>query len=94
LDNDNLPVFGEKPAEWKPSGKRVKRGLYRTALNLYVNADGNGALNIIKKVAGTIRQSRRFANANGSDLIELSRGALTTPVRVRLWTLNESPSRD
>ncbi|NEO95886.1 MAG: IS200/IS605 family element transposase accessory protein TnpB, partial [Moorea sp. SIO3G5] len=22
LDNDNLPVFGEKPAEWKPSGKR------------------------------------------------------------------------
>ena len=82
LDNDSLPIFGEKPACWKPSGKRVKRGLYRTASNLYVNADCNGALNIIRKVAGTI----------GSDLIELSRGALTTPVRVRLWTLNESPS--
>ncbi|NEO66888.1 MAG: IS200/IS605 family element transposase accessory protein TnpB [Moorea sp. SIO4G2] len=82
LDNDSLPIFGEKPVGWKPSGKRVKRGLYRTASNLYVNADCNGALNIIRKVAGTI----------GSDLIELSRGALTTPVRVRLWTLNESPS--
>ncbi|NEO73177.1 transposase [Moorena sp. SIO3H5] len=90
LDNDSLPVFGEKPSDWKPSGKRVKRGLYRTASNLYVNADGNGALNIIRKVAGTIRQSRRFAN--GSDLIELSRGALTTPVRVRLWNKHESPS--
>ncbi|NEQ96865.1 MAG: IS200/IS605 family element transposase accessory protein TnpB [Cyanothece sp. SIO2G6] len=82
LDNDDLPVFGEKPAEWKPSGKRVKRGLYRTGQNGYVNADCNGAVNIIRKVAGTI----------GIDLMELSRGALTTPVRIRIWTLNESPS--
>lgn len=82
LDNDEIPVFGEKPAEWKPSGKRVKRGLYRTAKNWHVNADCNGALNIIRKVAGTI----------GIDLMELSRGVLTSPVRIRLWTLNESPS--
>ena len=81
LDNDDLPVFGEKPAEWKPSGKRVKRGLYRTAQNWYLNADCNGAMNMIRKVAGTV----------GINLAELSRGALTTPVRVRLWTLNESP---
>ena len=81
LDNDDIPVFGEKPAEWKPSGKRVKRGLYRTTQNWYVNADCNGAFNIIRKVARTA----------GIDLSELSRGALTTPVRIRIWTLNESP---
>jgi IS605 OrfB family transposase len=50
LDNDFLPTYGgEKPAQWKPSGKRTKRGLYRTANNWYVNADCNGAANIIKK---------------------------------------------
>ncbi|NEO95379.1 MAG: IS200/IS605 family element transposase accessory protein TnpB, partial [Moorea sp. SIO3G5] len=81
LDHDEIPVFGEKPAEWKPSGKRVKRGLYRTAQNYYVNADCNGSANILRKVARTA----------GIDLSGLSRGALTTPVRVRLWTLNESP---
>ena len=82
LDSDDIPVFGEKPAEWKPSGKRVKRGLYRTAQNWYVNADCNGAVNIIRKVARTA----------GINLSGLCRGALTTPVRLRLWTLNESPS--
>ena len=83
LDNDDIPVFGEKPNSWKPSGKRVKRGLYRTGQNWYINADCNGATNIIRKVARTA----------GINLSELSRGALTTPVRIRLWTLNESPSR-
>jgi IS605 OrfB family transposase len=82
LDQDEIPVFGEKPAEWKPSGKRVKRGLYRTAQTWYVNADANGAWNILSKVARTA----------GLDLSGLSRGVLTTPLRVRLWTTHESPS--
>jgi putative transposase len=30
-------------------GKRVKRGLFRTAKNQYINADANGSLNIIRK---------------------------------------------
>ena len=30
-------------------GKRVKRGLFRTANNLRINADANGSLNIIRK---------------------------------------------
>jgi transposase len=82
LDHDQIPVFGEKPSEWKPSGQRVKRGLYRTAQNWYVNADANGAWNILSKVARTA----------GLDLSGLSRGALTTPLRARLWTTHESPS--
>jgi putative transposase len=28
LDADTIPVYGEKPIEWKASGKRTKRGLY------------------------------------------------------------------
>jgi len=48
IDNDVLPTYGEKSQEWKASGKRVKRGLYRTANNWYINADCNGAANIIR----------------------------------------------
>ncbi len=75
LDGDSLPKHGEKPIGWKSSGRRVKRGLFRTAQNWYINADGNGAANIIRKVAMTL----------GFDLSEISRGALTSPLRVRLW---------
>ena len=76
LDNDYLPEYGEKPEGWEPSGKRVKRGLYRSASNQYINADCNGAGNILRKVAATL----------GFDLSGVSSGALTTPLRVRLWT--------
>jgi lycopene cyclase CruP len=57
--------------------KRVKRGLYRTAHNFYINADSNGSANIIRKVSITL----------GINLSGVSRGALTTPLRVRLWTI-------
>jgi IS605 OrfB family transposase len=82
IDNDYLPTFGEKPEGWISSGKRVQRGLYRTAQNWYINADCNGAFNILRKVATTL----------GLDLSGVSRGALITPLRVRLWTLQESPT--
>jgi lycopene cyclase CruP len=80
LDSDQLPTFGEKPEGWQESGKRVKRGLYRTATNWYINADCNGAANILRKVATTL----------GLGLSGVGRGALTTPLRFRLWTLKES----
>ena len=35
-------------------GKRIKRGLFRTNQNKYINADANGAINIIRKVAENI----------------------------------------
>jgi putative transposase len=80
LDNDFLPTFGEdnKPKGWKPSGKRIKRGLFRTAKNYLVNADLNGCANILKKVAGTLN----------IDLAELGKGTLTTPVRWRIWDIS------
>ncbi len=78
LDNDLLPTYGERPKEqeYKPSGKRVKRGLYRTANNWYINADCNGAANIIRKVSTTL----------DLDLSGVSRGSLTTPQRIKLWS--------
>lgn len=79
LDNDVLPNYGEKPDNWKPSGRRTKRGLYRTALNWYVNADANGAANILKKVSTTL----------GFDLSEVSRAALTQPQRIKLWSVKK-----
>lgn len=55
LDFDQLPTFGEKPEGWKESGKLVKRGLYRSADGFRVNADCNGAANILRKVAAKLR---------------------------------------
>ena len=83
LDDDYLPRIGEKPQDWKPSGKRTKRGLYRTANNWYINADCNGAGNIIRKVSRTL----------GLALDRLSRGALTRPQRYRLWSVNANVKR-
>jgi putative transposase len=53
LDNDVLPKFGEKPKGWKSSGIRVTRGSFKTKNGERINADCNGAANIIRKVAAT-----------------------------------------
>jgi putative transposase len=82
VDLDVLPTIGAKPDGWQQSGKRVKRGLYRTANNQYINADCNGAANIIRKVATTL----------GLCLRGVGSGALKTPMRVRLWIVHESPA--
>jgi putative transposase len=54
LDDDELPIFGAKPEGWQASGKRVKRGLYRSSNGVKINADCNGSANIIRKVAATL----------------------------------------
>lgn len=93
LDNDHLPTFGEKPEgwgsprqlgavgtaalPWQASGKRVKRGLYKTAQDWLINADCNGAANILKKVAMML----------GLDLSGISRGDLTAPLKARIWAI-------
>ncbi|ODG97817.1 transposase [Nostoc sp. KVJ20] len=83
VDADTLPKHGEKPDSWKSSGRRIKRGLFRTAMNWYINADCNGAANIIRKVSTTL----------GLDLSGVSRGALTHPTRICIWvTAKKKPS--
>ncbi|MGI2903481.1 hypothetical protein AABK37_09045, partial [Hassallia sp. VBCCA 56010] len=48
LDLDTIPDYGNKPETWKPSGRRIKRGLYRSKSGL-INADVNGSYNILRK---------------------------------------------
>ena len=73
FDKDDIPVYNaDNPKDYSFSGTRVKRGLYKTASGKTLNADINGALNILKK----------------SSVVDLSvlysRGDVDTPVRVRL----------
>lgn len=82
LDNDVLPIFGAKPDGWQPSGKRTKRGLYRTANNQYINADANGAANIIRKVITTLN----------FDLSQVHRGVLTRPQKLKFWSAKKTRS--
>ena len=49
LDFDELPIYNEKSANTKFSGKRAKRGLYKTKNGILINTDLNGSLNIMRK---------------------------------------------
>src|SRR3989441_1189000 len=51
LDLDPLPVRKNGDEKHTFSGKRLTRGLYRASNGRYINADINGAGNIIRKVA-------------------------------------------
>jgi putative transposase len=71
--NDKLPVFNaDNPKEYKFRGKRISRGQYRTCQRTIINADCNGALNILRK----------------SNLMNLAvlqgRGCLDQPERIRV----------
>ena len=49
LDNDNIPTLNEVNKKHTFSGKRITRNLYQTKNNKIIDADLNGALNIMKK---------------------------------------------
>ena len=65
-----LEPIGKKEEYW---GRRVKRGLYQSSTGVLINADVNGALNILRKVA----PDSPVRGIAGS-------GRVNRPVRVRL----------
>lgn len=72
-DKDLIPVYNaDNPQKYYFSGKRIQRGLYRTSDGMLLNADVNGALNILRK----------------SSVVSLdtlySSGEVDTPVRIRV----------
>ncbi len=70
LDGDLLPIYDAQRQEVPIfSGQRVKRGLYRAGDGRHINADVNGAYNIVRKVAPG-------AFARGS------RGCVVHPIRI------------
>jgi IS605 OrfB family transposase len=82
LDLDPLPVRANGNDEQHTfSGKRVKRGLYRASDGRYINADINGAGNIIRKVA---------PDAFGLRAVEDGKAVLASlvvhPVRISVFT--------
>ncbi len=73
FDEDIIPVYNQDtPQTYTFSGKRIKRGLYQCANGKTLNADINGALNILRK----------------SNVVSLTglydRGELDTPIRIRV----------
>lgn len=80
LDADTLPIYGEKPVCWKASGKRVTRGLYLASQGVEINADCNGAANILRKVTVKLE-----LNLSG-----ISSGDLKAPLKLRFWAVQES----
>ena len=72
-DRDEIPACDTDESKEHPfSGNRVHRGMYKTAKGMLLNADVNGALNILRK----------------SNVVDLSvlydRGEVDTPVRIRI----------
>jgi putative transposase len=66
LDLDPLPVRKTCDEKHTFSGKRIKRGLYRASNGRYINADINGAGNIIRKVAPDVfQQAEGVEDGNG-----------------------------
>lgn len=73
FDNDIIPKYNpNSPQNFEFSGKRVKRGLYKTQKGYYLNADVNGALNILKK-SSVVGLTALYSS-----------GEVDTPVRIRI----------
>ncbi len=72
-DQDEIPTWNPlNPKQGEFSGKRIKRGLYQTNSGKFINADVNGALNILRK--------SKVVSLEGL----YSRGEVDTPIRIRL----------
>ena len=73
FDKDNIPIYSDNNHNaYSFSGQRIKRGLYKTGTNKLINADVNGALNIMRKSS--------VVDIN----ILYSRGEVDTPIRIRI----------
>lgn len=66
LDHDPLPVrVPNNGTDYTFSGKRVARGLYRASDGRYINADLNGAYNMIRKVAPNAFETEGVEDGKG-----------------------------
>ena len=74
LDKDALPEYKEdQPYKGTFSGKRIERGLYRSKNGTIINADVNGAANILRKSKQNV------------DFDKLCIGLMTSPTRIRIF---------
>jgi len=71
LDLDLIPTYGDNITT-NFSGKRIKRGLYKTSKGILINSDINGSVNILRKEIGD-----EWFNS-----ILLNRGLVVSPIMV------------
>ena len=72
-DKDEIPIYNPNAQNnYKYSGHRVYRGMYKTKEGKYINADLNGALNILRK--------SNVVSVKGL----YSSGVLGAPIRIRV----------
>ena len=72
-DRDNIPVYNaDNPSKHKFSGRRIKRGLYRTLDRHLCNSDINGSANILAKCMHRLPWER------------VSSGFLANPLRISI----------
>ena len=64
LDNDDIPIYKEETEEIKFSGRRIKRGIYKSKQGKIINADLNGALNILKKSGEKLIEELEYLKYN------------------------------
>ncbi|MEG3925460.1 MULTISPECIES: transposase [unclassified Microcoleus] len=77
LNLDPIPVYGENGADYVLfSGKRIKRGLYKTSSGRLINADVNGSYNILRKAI-----PNAFSNGIGSCVVQPRR---VNPLEVKV----------
>ncbi|MBR4151533.1 MAG: transposase [Selenomonadaceae bacterium] len=73
LDLDEIPTYdADNLQEYAFSGKRIKRGLYKSKNGRLINADVNGAANILRKSKQNLNIERLCA------------GLLDRPLRIRV----------
>ena len=74
FDDDFIPTYQVNDELFNPSGKRIKRGLYKTFKGQRINADINGSLNIMRK----------YLNEVCDEIISpANRGLVMNPVKIQ-----------
>ena len=75
LNLDPIPVYGKTGNDVIFSGRRIKRGLYKTSLGQLINSDVNGAYNILRKAI-----PNAFSNGIGNCVVQPRR---VNPLKVQ-----------
>ena len=71
-----IPVYDKINQAHVFSGKRIKRGIYKTKDGLEVNADLNGAVNILRKYVTHVDRS--------IDYLMWVKGCVVSPIKEKI----------
>jgi IS605 OrfB family transposase len=86
LDLDPLPVYGKEKGNPVFSGKRVKRGMYRSKSGRMFNADVNGSYNIMRKALPNAFNCNGIGDVNGTrvESLVVHPERIVVPLRTRV----------